>query len=372
MSAPTGRRGAPAQRLNAAERQRTGVRHRTEVEHGAVEPKEPSFLERQREARPWLDHFLRAGTRYNDQKGDYYAAGVTYYTVLAIVPIVMVAFAIAGFVLAGNTEVLDHVRNSVSDSVPENLRGLVTQIIDSAISSKGTVGIIGLVGAAYSGLGWMSNIREALTAVWEQHVDEIGFVRKKLGDLGALLGLGLALIVSVLLSVVGGAGTSLVIDAVGLDDVPGAFLVARIVAILLSIATSWVLFIWVIARLPREPVGARSAVQGALLAALLFEVFKQAGSYYLRGITSSTAGSVFGPILGVLVFIFFTARMILFATAYAATTRESLENTTAQVPGPAVVTTQVHVGRGPGARESLVLVAVGAAAALGVTWRRRR
>ena len=52
--------------------------------------------------RPWLDHLVRAAGRYQSQRGDYYAAGITYFTVLSLFPLLMVAFAVAGFVLAGN------------------------------------------------------------------------------------------------------------------------------------------------------------------------------------------------------------------------------------------------------------------------------
>ena len=96
------RPGLPQRTVAAAETQRTGERERTAVEHGTVDPGEKGFLERQREQRPWLDHVVRAGGRYTAQKGDYFAAGITYYTVLALVPIIMIAFAALGFVLAGN------------------------------------------------------------------------------------------------------------------------------------------------------------------------------------------------------------------------------------------------------------------------------
>ena len=49
---------------------------------------------------PWFDHVMRAQQRYNDCKGDFYAAGITYFTIFALFPLLMVGFAIGGFVLA--------------------------------------------------------------------------------------------------------------------------------------------------------------------------------------------------------------------------------------------------------------------------------
>ena len=56
----------------------------------------PGFLDRVRARMPWFDHVLRAQQRYNDSKGDFYAAGITYFTIFAMFPILMVGFAAGG------------------------------------------------------------------------------------------------------------------------------------------------------------------------------------------------------------------------------------------------------------------------------------
>ena len=55
------------------------------------------------------------------------------------------------------------------------------------------------------------------------------------------------------------------------------------------------------------------------MAAVGFEVFKQVASIYLRLVMHGPAGTTFGPVLGLLVFAYVTARLVLFATAWAAT-----------------------------------------------------
>ena len=50
---------------------------------------------------PRLDHAIRAQRRYDASQGDFYAAGVTYFTIFAIFPLLMVGFAVVGFALAG-------------------------------------------------------------------------------------------------------------------------------------------------------------------------------------------------------------------------------------------------------------------------------
>ena len=116
----------------------------------------------------------------------------TYFSVLALIPILMVAFAIAGFVLAGHPEWVAQIQDGITKNVPGSLGDTLNGLIDSAIESRAGVGVLGLLGAAYAGLGWMANLRDALTAMWDNPRKPKGFVRKKLGDAVALVGQGLA------------------------------------------------------------------------------------------------------------------------------------------------------------------------------------
>ncbi|MFE3289747.1 inner membrane protein YhjD [Rhodococcus sp. NPDC059234] len=334
-----------------------------------------AFLERQRAARPWLDHMVRAGGRYQQQKGDYFAAGITYFSVFALFPLLMVAFAVTGFVLVEHPELLTTIHDSISKAMPGELGVQINQLIDSAIAARRTVGVLGLVVAAYSGLGWMANLREALSAMWDQRHPSTGFVRTKLVDLTKLVGLLLAVVVSIGLSVLADGGvTRTVLEWLGIDHLGWVQTAVQVLSSLLAIAATWALFVWVIARLPREPITVRSAARAALFAAIGFEVFKRLGAIYLRAVTSGPAGSAFGPIIGLLVFVYFTARLVLFSTAWAATARENVRQAYVPPPDPAVIEITAPPPKGPSAAEALALVGAGAVAALGLGgfFRRRR
>ena len=106
---------------------------------------------------------------------------------------------------------------------------------------------------------------------------------------------------------------------------PASGVALRVASLAVSVLITWLLFTWVIARLPRESVSFRSALRAGLLAAVAFEVFKQVASIYLRSVVTGPAGATFGPVLGLMVFAYITARLILFATAWAATSTENLE-----------------------------------------------
>ena len=50
--------------------------------------------------RPWIAHLLRANERFGGRMGNQFGAAITYFSVLALVPLIMVAFSITGFVLS--------------------------------------------------------------------------------------------------------------------------------------------------------------------------------------------------------------------------------------------------------------------------------
>ena len=246
-------------------------------------------------------HAVRAQRRYEDANGDIYAAGVTYFTVFAMFPLLMIGFSVVGFVLSRRPQLLAEIDSRVKAAVPGDVGQQVISLMDTAIDSRTSVGVIGLGTALYIGLLWMQRLRAALSQMWGQEFPSPGFLNTKLSDVRALAAAFLASLATIGLSAL-----------------------ARPELLPLGLLVSWALFTWMIARLPHEPIPLRRTVIAGLLAAVGFEIFKVAGSIYLRAVVHGPAGVAFGPVLGLMVFAYMTARLVLFATAWAAT-----------APGPA-------------------------------------
>jgi membrane protein len=286
----------------------------------------------------------------------------------------MVAFAIGGFVLASHPELLAEIEDKIKATVSGEFAQQLVKLMESAIESRTSVGIIGLATAAWAGLGWMANLREALTQMWGLTRHEApGFVRTKLSDLVAIVGLFVAIVVTIALTALGSSDLMKhVVEWLGLQYLPGVSLVLRLASLVMSILVSWLLFVWIIARLPRESVSLRSAARAGLMAAVAFEIFKQVGTIYLRSVVSGPAGATFGPVLGLMVFAYITARLILFATAWAATSAENLAEEPVEPPAPAQITARVQIREGLGVRGALAAAAVGALGAVGFSRFSRR
>lgn len=339
-----------------------------------TEPAKPGLIDRFRARYKWFDHVMRAQERYQDSKGDFYAAGITYFTIFALFPMLMVAFAISGFVLASQPALLADITDKIKSTVSGDLGEQLVQLMESAIASRTSVGIIGLATAAWAGLGWMNNLREALSQMWGLHRQESdGFLRTKISDLIAIVFLFGAIALTIALSALSSSGLMRrIVELVGLQDLPGISIGLRLCSIVLSILISWLLFTLLIARLPRESISFRSAARAGLLAAVAFEIFKLVASIYLRSVVTGPAGATFGPVLGLMVFAYITARMILFATAWAATAKENMEAAPIAPPECAVINPRVQVREGFGPIGVLTATAVGALGAFGFSRFARR
>ncbi|MBV8291498.1 MAG: inner membrane protein YhjD [Mycobacterium sp.] len=337
------------------------------------EPAKPGTLDRLRARFGWFDHAMRANDRYEESKGNFFAAGLSYYTIFALFPLLMIGFSVGGFLLSRRPDVLTGIYRKVTAAVPGALGQEVVDLMNSAIASRASVGVIGLAVAAWVGLNWIGNLRVALSAMWNQGDGSRGYIRTKFSDLATMVSSFVAILATLALSMLATAAPmDKVLGWLGIHNAPVLDAILRGGSLLVSLLLSWLVFTWMIARLPREPVSFASSMRAALLAAIGFELFKLGASIYLKSVLRSPAGAAFGPVLGLMVFAYVTARLLLFATAWAATSTESATPAPTEPPEPAVITTRVHLHEDLNVRQALTAAAMGAIGALGLSRLLRR
>jgi membrane protein len=340
-----------------------------------TEPAKPGILDRLRARFGWVDHVMRAYQRFDERNGGFLAAALTYYTIFALFPLLMVSFAVVGFILSRRPQLLDTIDNHIRASVSGAPGQQLVDLMNSAIDARASVGVIGLATAAGAGLGWMSHLRAAVTEMWwEQHVDSPGFVRTKLSDLIAMVGTFAVIAVTVGLTALGQAAPMRAVlrwFEIPHFSVFGEF-IFRVISILVSLLVSWMLFTWMIGRLPRQKVNLVQSMRAGLIAAIGFELFKQVASIFLRIVLRSPAGATFGPVLGLMVFSYITAYLVLFATAWAATASDDPRSKPVDPPAPVVIAPRVQVEQGLSTRQTLTAMAVGVVGGLAFSRLTRR
>jgi len=270
-------------------------------------------------ARPWVKHLIRAGSRFMERQADLLAAGITYFGFLALFPLILLAIAVAGFVLSGRPDLLAELIAQIRVAVPGELGQQLVDNIQTVTEQRGAVGIVGLLGLLYAGIGWMSKMRIAMQTMWRGEVLPGSFLSNNVRDLLSLVGLGGALLASVALTAVVNGLTSVLLDLVGLSDVPGIFVLTRALGIVVAIAGSTLIFLWLFIRLPQLEVPVRVVLPGAIFGAVGFEILKIVGTFYIATVVQSPAGIAFGSTLGLLVWIYFSSRFLLFAAAWTST-----------------------------------------------------
>jgi membrane protein len=338
------------------------------------EPAEPGILDRLRARFGWLDHVMRAYRRFDDRQGGFFAAGLTYYTIFALFPLLMVVFAIFGFVLVRRPQLLSTIDDHIRSQVPGSLGQQLQDLMNSAIDARTSVGVIGLATAVWGGLSWISHLRQAVTEMWwVRRLESPGFVRSKFSDLLAMLGTFAVTMATVVLTTVGHAAPlAALLRWLGIPQLVVFDWFFWLVSIAISTLVSWLLFTWMIARLPREKVSLVASMRAALIAAIGFELFKQVASIYLRAVLRSPAGATFGPVLGLMVFAYITAYLVLFCTAWAATASVDPRAEHVEPPAPAIIAPRVQLDDGLGARRTLTAMALGAVGALAFSRLTRR
>jgi membrane protein len=291
--------------------------------------------------------------------------------VLSVVPILMIGLSVAGYIVADDTQVTIELRTTIIEALPSGLDSFATEIFDNVLSQRTTIGLFGLAVALYAGWNWINALRDALSAMWNLQRPPMPFFRTIFMDLLALISLAVALIVSFALSAAGGWLNGFLLRWVGLDHEPWAGTALSLLSVPLAILADWLVFLWVLARLPRQKVDTRNAVRGSFAMAIAFEILKLAANIYLSLLGRSPTSTAFGSVIGLLVFIYLVARLLLFVAAWAATGATPTEVQPDEQPGYRGLATEPAPLR---LATAGWLVAAGAAATLLLqrTFRRRR
>ncbi|WKD59759.1 inner membrane protein YhjD [Corynebacterium caspium] len=345
--------------MTAAQKPRTGSTDQFGIER--TEVKEPGAIDKLRDKWEWFDHLMRMTERYNSNGGNQYAAGITYFSVLAIFPLLMMLFAVLGYVLVLHPDLLERIQDQIVASVDETLGKVLNDIMDAAIAQRGAVASIGTLTALWTGLGWMNNLRFGVSKMWRIDPTEGNFIIKKLRDLIGLIGLFIALIVAFGVTALGSSGlTKQIIRFLELGDVPGIWLIVPAVSIAIGLLANFLVMVWLIIYLPRTSIPKKSGIWAAIIGAIALEIVKQLSSLVVSSAFKNPAGAVFGPIIALMVMLYLMWRILLYCSAWAATTKESLAKVSIPTPAPAVIRVRNEI-RNPAAVDTGIAVATGAA-----------
>ena len=276
---------------------------------------------------PWIAHIIRAVERYLSRLGSQFAAATSYFSVLALVPILMVAFSMTGFVL---TIVQPGLLDNVADAFAKQLgdtdpatRDKILNLVNNALRSFWTIGIIGLVAALYTGAVWMGNLKNAVRTQWRPGFDlrpqKINIVIKTLGNLVILLGFLLGMAVSLSLSSLSTSLANTVVTWLGLGDQPWIAPLLRVGSFVFSVGAGWLIFMYLYTVLPETREPWPIVRRGALLGSIGLAILQFLAGFLIKAFSGNAAAAIFGPVIVLMLFFNVFAQLVLFVAAWIAT-----------------------------------------------------
>jgi membrane protein len=265
---------------------------------------------------PTLELVYRTILQFKDDDGTHLAAGVAYYGMLSIFPLLVGIMAIASYFVDPET-----VQGLVSEQIQAGAPGsseFLQQRIANIQRIRGTLSVFSLVGLIWTASAMFGAISRAVNRAWNVEGGPPFYIAK-LRHIVMALGTSVLLVLSSFLTT-GRVFISRAQEIIG-DALPFLFLsnaVYLIITGLISALITFVIFLMIYKFIPHTDTDWRDIWLGALVAALLFEIARNAFVFYLNNY--GNYGQIYGSVASVvilLVWIFISALILIIGAEFA-------------------------------------------------------
>ena len=240
--------------------------------------------------------------KFFDDQGPYLAAIMTYYSFIAIFPLMLIATSILGFFLQDDLELQERLLDTALGQFP---------IIGDQLGRPGEITgstsaiIIGSLAALYGSLGVGQSTQNAANVAWgvpRNSRPNPFLMRLRSLAVLAIGGTGL-LIVAVVQAVVDNP------HLVGIKDLPDLGLLARLVGFMIT----WAIFVFVFKLISLGRASWRSVLPGTLFCALGWQGLQYAGGAYVENVLTraSAMNQTFALVLGLVALLFVLTSIIV-------------------------------------------------------------
>jgi membrane protein len=240
------------------------------------------------------------------------AAALSYYTLLSLAPLVLVAVALAGLVFeraAVEGKLVTEMNLLVG---PEGSEVVKTVLRHARDREKGALSV--MVGIAVLVLGATTvfvQLQNSLNRIWKvesPHASVLWvFVKERLLSLAMVLAVGFLLLVSLIVSAAIAAFHETALG--GLSDVA---VVLEGLNVLVSLVVVTLLFATIFKVLPDAPVAWRDVWVGAIITAALFTIGKSLIGLYLGRTSIGSPYGAAGSLVVMTVWVFYASMIVFF------------------------------------------------------------
>jgi membrane protein len=236
------------------------------------------------------------------------SAGVAYYAILSIFPLLLGLIAVFGFFLP-SADLQDELLKFVGSNFP-GATDILKQNMENVVRLRGAAGVLSILLLFWGASAVFSSISLAINRAWDIRLHRSFFIRKA-SELIMALSTGLIFLLSL--------GASAAISILrGVFNLPAAKMMtvglgSRLAAFLLILAVFLLLYKLV----PNSKTNWRDIWPGAILAAVFFEIARTLFIFYLENYANYQLvyGSI-ASIIVLLVWIYYSAYIIIMGAEF--------------------------------------------------------
>lgn len=267
-----------------------------------------------------LDYLRELAREYSADNSSLMAAAVSYYAFVSTIPLLLAAAIAMSCVLGSPEQAYNTVMDWLSKAAPQSADKIgpaIQPVVYGFIKQRGIGIAIAVVTLLWSGSQLFVNLGTVMNIAWDSRPR--GFIMNRVIALLMLIGVGVLLLISFLITTVSAAISREHIVFLGLNVSSIYRSGWQTLGFLLPVIITITAFTLMYKIMPNTKVRLASALKGAVIAGLLWELAKIAFSYYVTNIAKPNAiyGSLGGLIL-FLVWIYYSSTVMIVGAQIAA------------------------------------------------------
>ena len=274
---------------------------------------------------PGLAHLLRAGQRYWSRLGNQMAAALAFFTVLALVPVLMFVFSGLGFTLTViRPDILGEVQMVIVDHIKAGpVQDQVLVLLSAYMADWRRIGVVAAVFGLVIGSTWIANLKGVIRGMVRPNFDEVHFkhnpVVEQIINLGLMLVMVVLIVVTFATNVIGTQLSGWIVHLIGVDNPQTVSVLVGIASFALSLVTATLLFYLMFRFLPVEPPNRTPLVRGSVGAGITFVIIQASASLVIGLFSLGRAAQLFGPVIVAMLVVKLFAMVVVFWAAWIAT-----------------------------------------------------
>lgn len=255
---------------------------------------------------------------FSKDRGDLVAAGIAFYTLLSLAPLIIIAVAIAGVVL-GEGAARHEVKSLLQGTMGADPAAAVDAWVRQASQSGGVASLVGVLLTLFAASKFTSQLRNALNQIWNVDVSIANgfketvedYLRRRFFALMLVAAAGpLLLLIFVSRALLTGIG-----NALAPDWIPEGIAVQGL-QLLFSTMLVTAMSTLVFRIIPDTRVGWRAVWWGGLLTSIFFNFGNFVVGLYLAKAGVAAAYGAAGSVVVVLLWLYFSAEIFILGAEF--------------------------------------------------------